>query len=342
MHVLVVVPTLNEASNIERVVKQLLQNVPEGLVLVVVDGGSSDGTGDIVQAMASRDPRICLVSNPAKVQSAGVNRAVAQLGAGADVMIRADAHADYPAGYIACLLAEQRRTGAAAVTVGLESRARSGFAAGAAAAQNSFLGTGGSAHRCGAASGWVDHGHHALFRLDAFRAVGGYDEEFRHNEDAELDYRLLRAGFRIWLTDSTHVVYHPRQTAPALWRQYLNYGYGRASMLRKHRLRPKLRQALPLTIVPASALAVAGVSAAAATASIAPLVLTAPVSAWAAVCLGFGAILSARSRRVDALWAGPAAIVSQAAWALGFWLRLMGQDRVVARRDIRVEAAHGG
>ena len=63
-----------------------------------------------------------------------------------------------------------------------------------ALAQNSRLGNGGSQHREGGAGRWTDHGHHALMRLDAFRAVGGYDETFSHNEDAELDYRLAAGG----------------------------------------------------------------------------------------------------------------------------------------------------
>ena len=45
-----------------------------------------------------------------------------------------------------------------------------------AAAQNSKLGTGGSKHRHLSAGEWVDHGHHALMRISAFTAVGGYDE----------------------------------------------------------------------------------------------------------------------------------------------------------------------
>ena len=32
-------------------------------------------------------------------------------------------------------------------------------------------------------------------RIAAFRGVGGYDESFSHNEDAELDYRLRQAGY---------------------------------------------------------------------------------------------------------------------------------------------------
>ena len=52
-------------------------------------------------------------------------------------------------------------------------------------------------------------------RVAAFRAVGGYDESFSHNEDAELDYRLRAAGYRIWMTDKTFMVYYPRASVSA-------------------------------------------------------------------------------------------------------------------------------
>ena len=42
------------------------------------------------------------------------------------------------------------------------------------------------------------------------------------------------------------IQYMPRNTARGLWRQYFNYGKGRAKNLKKHNGRPRLRQAAPL------------------------------------------------------------------------------------------------
>ena len=92
-------------------------------------------------------------------------------------------------------------------------------------------------------------------RVDAFRAVGGYDSTFRFNEDAELDYRLRQAGSVIWLTDRTGMTYYPRSTASGLFRQYFGYGGGRARNIFKHRARPRLRQLAPLAILPVVLLA---------------------------------------------------------------------------------------
>lgn len=326
-NVLIVVPTLNEEKHVGRVVRRLLSGVNGHASLVVADGGSTDRTRDIVRRLAERDRRVRLVHNPLGVQSAGVNRAVRELGHQADYLIRADAHADYPHDFCERLLEEIVMTGAEAVTVRMRTLGRRGFRAGVAAAQNSYLGTGGSPHRVGRGGRFVEHGHHAIMRVDAFRAVGGYDESFGHNEDAELDLRLTQAGGRIWLTDRVTVGYVPRRDARSLFRQYFNHGHGRAATLIKHRVPPRPRQVLPLAVPVALAAAFVGAVAAVAGAGPKWLLLFAPALGWAATCLLGGILLAARERSAAVAWAGPAALVMHLAWSLGFFWRLAGGRR---------------
>jgi len=63
---LVVVPTYNEAPNIERLIAAILEQGPQFDVLVV-DDGSPDGTGDLVAALAARTPRVQLLRRPGKL-----------------------------------------------------------------------------------------------------------------------------------------------------------------------------------------------------------------------------------------------------------------------------------
>ncbi|TIT86055.1 MAG: succinoglycan biosynthesis protein exoa, partial [Mesorhizobium sp.] len=183
-----------------------------------------------------------------------------------------------------------------------------------AAAQNSKLGTGGSKHRHMSAGEWVDHGHHALMRIAAFRAVGGYDESFSHNEDAELDHRLRLAGCRIWMSGRTQMIYYPRSTLKGLFFQYLGYGRGRAKNVLKHRMMPKLRQMIPLLVFPVVLLTV-----------FAPLFVLAavPFLIWAAVCLGYGVVTAIGQRNPAIALAGVSAMVMHLGWSLGFWLQLL-------------------
>jgi dolichol-phosphate mannosyltransferase len=60
-----VVPTYNEAENIEWVVGRLLAAVPETDVMIV-DDGSPDGTGRIADALAAEEPRVQVVHRVAK------------------------------------------------------------------------------------------------------------------------------------------------------------------------------------------------------------------------------------------------------------------------------------
>jgi succinoglycan biosynthesis protein ExoA len=312
---LIVIPCLNEAAVIEGVITRILDD-PELVdpLLVVADGGSTDGSDYIVGRVAGRDPRVRLLQNPARLQSAGVNLAARKFGADRPWLVRVDAHAGYPESYVSTLIAEARRTGASSVVVSMDTRGETAFQRATAAAQNSVLGAGGSAHRGEGVADWVDHGHHALFRLAAFEEVGGYDEGFSHNEDAELDVRLAREGGRIWLTDQARIVYHPRAAPGALWRQYFGYGKGRARTVVKHGTRLKLRQALPLAVAPAVALL-----------ALAPFLwlLALPALVWASAALGYGVFLGLRSRDGAALMSGPAAMIMHLGWSTGFWLQLL-------------------
>ena len=254
--ILVVIPCLNEEKHLEQLVRELVANTRElDLRVVIVDGRSADKTAEIAQRLAAENPRVLYLFNIKRIQSAAINLAIAKFGDTADYLIRLDAHAVYPADFCSVLLSEEQATGAASVVVPMNTIGREPFQRAVAAAQNSKLGNGGSAHRNVTGPGrFVDHGHHALMRIDAFRAVGGYDETFSHNEDAELDIRLQQAGHKVWLTGKTALDYIPRSTPTSLFIQYMHFGQGRARNILKHALRPKLRQMLPAAVLPAAIL----------------------------------------------------------------------------------------
>jgi succinoglycan biosynthesis protein ExoA len=318
---LIVVPTLNEARHVGALLETLLVEAEDlDALIVVADGGSVDGTQAIAAEAAARSPRVLLVQNPKRIQSAAMNLAVREYGKDTEFVIRIDAHGKYPHDYCRTLVAEAKRLNMDSVVVPMTTVGMNSFQRAVATAQNSLVGTGGSAHRTGKTAQEVDHGHHALMRIAAYRTVGGYDETFRFNEDAELDYRLVRAGYRVWLTDATSMTYYPRSTASGLFKQYFGYGSGRARNILKHRMKPRLRQMLPLAILPTVLLAVLCVF---------HWGFLVPAIAWSILCLGLGG-LAARQHfdeyRVPAVQTplvGFAAMIMHLAWSAGFWLHLV-------------------
>ncbi|WP_062267603.1 glycosyltransferase family 2 protein [Endozoicomonas arenosclerae] len=312
--VLVVIPCLNESSHIESLIRQILNNYQKSKV-VIADGGSSDGTRDIVKRLSDEDGRVSLLDNPKKIQSAGVNLAIEEFGEGYECFIRLDAHATYPEDFIAQLMAEFDRSSADSVVVSMKSCGSSRFQEMVAITQNSRLGNGGSAHRKEVLQGqWVNHGHHALMRVSAFRAVGGYDESYIANEDFELDHRLTQAGYRIWHTAETVMSYYPRSTLTSLFAQYHRNGVGVANHTIQHKKSLKLRQALPMLVFPSALLLL-----------LVPInhIFFLPIAAWTLVCAGYGLVLGVRNRSVYSCLSGLAAAAMHMGWSLGFCRELV-------------------
>lgn len=322
---IVVIPCLNEEEHIGRTIAHFLTE-PADIVrrIVVADGGSTDRTLKIVEDCAGLDDRVVLIGNDRRIQSSGVNRAVELYGDLAPCLIRVDAHADYPAGFCGKLLAARQMTGADSVVVSMIARGIECFQAAAAAAQNSKLGNGGSAHRRLAVGRFVDHGHHALMSVAAFRSVGGYDEAFSHNEDAELDLRLVAAGYRIYLCAGAEITYYPRKGMSSLFNQYRSFGRGRAMTILKHGVRPKLRQVLPVVIGPVVAMSLLWPLAA---------VLAVPAGLWATASLSYGLLLAADERSWCAGGSGFAAMLMHLGFSVGFLSQIVGQKSVGRSRS---------
>jgi len=65
MRTLVIIPTYDEAANIEWIISELHREQPQVDVLVV-DDGSPDGTGQIADALAADDPRVHVLHRASK------------------------------------------------------------------------------------------------------------------------------------------------------------------------------------------------------------------------------------------------------------------------------------
>ena len=70
MRALVVLPTYNEAENVLPLARQILAQDP-GLEILVVDDGSPDGTGTLVEEARASEPRLQLLQRGAKLGLGG-------------------------------------------------------------------------------------------------------------------------------------------------------------------------------------------------------------------------------------------------------------------------------
>ncbi len=105
MRVAVIIPTYNERENLLPLTRELLA-LEQVNYLIIVDDNSPDGTGELADELAQKEPRIVVVHRPGKqglgrAYVAGFRRATEL---GADVIITMDADFSHHPRYIPAML----------------------------------------------------------------------------------------------------------------------------------------------------------------------------------------------------------------------------------------------
>ncbi|MEL6787041.1 MAG: glycosyltransferase family 2 protein [Cyanobacteria bacterium J06607_15] len=240
----IIIPTYNEIDNIEAVVNKFLASkYPHLLEIIIVDGASTDGTSDKVRHLSQIYPKIKLLENPRRIQSAALN--IALEACEGDIFLRADAHCNYAPDYVEqCVMALQKSQ---AANVGGAQRfvAANTFQAGVSLASRSLLGSGGAKYRNPNYDGYAETVFLGCFWRRSLAEVGGY--EVTRKEDSELNFRLLEAYGEqaIYISSQIKVWYFPRRNWRGLWRQYVKYGRGSCIMSARYADTLPLRNKIP-------------------------------------------------------------------------------------------------
>jgi glycosyltransferase involved in cell wall biosynthesis len=243
----------------------LAQCLPPGwtMEVIVADGASDDGTRPLLDDLARRDPRLTVVDNPARIVSTGLNRALAA--ARGEVVVRMDLHTTYAPDYVAQCLVALERTGADNVGGPWRAEGEGAWGRAIAAAFQSRWAAGGARSRQLDHDGEVDTVYLGCWPRATFERFGGFDETLVRNQDDEHNLRIVRGGGRVWQSPAIRSTYRPRESLAALWRQWLQYGYWKPFVMRKHGQPAKLRHLLPglfvATLGVAAVLALGGAAA---------------------------------------------------------------------------------
>ena len=203
----VVLPALNEGEYIEGCLASLLaQDYPAVTEILVVDGGSTDGTVALAEAFG---PPVRVVPNPRVTAAAALNIGISE--AAGELICRADAHAEYAHDYIRRCVEVLLETGADNVGGPVRAVGRTPFGRAVAAVFSSPLGTGPAPSHYATDRRDGDTVWLGCWRRETLEALGGFDEDRLQwaAEDQELNFRIRRRGGRIVLDPSIRVTYFP-------------------------------------------------------------------------------------------------------------------------------------
>ena len=240
----VVMPVRNEAKHILAAVNAVLAQEYEGDIDIwIAIAPSDDETEQIVEDLAQENPKVHPVRNDAGVTPAGLNAAVSA--SSGEVVVRVDGHVKLCDGYISRAVETMVRTGA--VNVGGRQLAVgvTAFEKAVAAVMMSVVGSGGAEYRVGEIEKAVDTVFLGVFDRRAGDEVGWFDESLIRNQDYELNIRLRASGGLVWFDPDLFVEYQPRSSLRAVARQYFDYGFFKARVLKLHKSSMKFRQIIP-------------------------------------------------------------------------------------------------
>jgi len=240
----VILPVLNEEPHLEESVSAILTQDYQGIFEVILAlGPSQDRTEEIANALAVRDNRVKLVSNPTGKTAAGLNLAIAA--SQSSVIVRVDGHAKIPNNYLSLAIEILRESGAVNVGGVMAAEGVSKFEKAVARAMRSPLGVGASRFHTGGSAGEVDTVYLGAFRREAIVAAGGFDERYTRAQDWELNHRLRKNGGKIFFDPRLQVTYRPRPNLLKLTKQYFQYGTWRRVVSRSHSGTINLRYLAP-------------------------------------------------------------------------------------------------
>jgi len=192
-----VLPTYNEAANIEAIVEAVLAKLPGSGRVLVVDDSSPDGTAEIVERLAGGSDRVELLRRPRKeglgpAYVAGFKRALA---GGAGLVLEMDADFSHDPAYLPRLLAAMDRA-----DVAIGSRYVNGGGVEDWSALRQAISRGGSAYARLALGLDVRDltGGFKCFRREVLEAINLDSVSARgYAFQVELTYRAIRLGFDV-------------------------------------------------------------------------------------------------------------------------------------------------
>lgn len=251
MKISVVIPCRNEKKHIQMCVDAIYANTlakQNEVEVLIVDGMSDDGTTNIIHELMTQYPSLKLVENHKQVTPIAFNLGITH-STGDFVQIigaRQLISKDYLEKAVACI---EQNPEIWCVGGRVENVYENKDSEIIANAMNTPFGVGGGNFRTAKNSTFVDTVGTPMYPRFVFDKVGLFDEELVRNQDDDFNFRVTKAGGKIFLNADILIQYFVRADYNKLFKQYLQYGYWKVYVNRKHQTVTTIRQLFPAGLI---------------------------------------------------------------------------------------------
>lgn len=246
----VIIPCRNEAKYIERCLNSIIKaNYPQDLVEVfVIDGMSTDNSSQIIERYTKKYNNVFIVKNLKRSTPHGLNLGIKK--SNSEIIVILGAHAEISTNFFSeCINGLKSDVSIGCIGGPIENVYDDDKGKIISWAVSSPFGVGNAYFRTGSKSGFVDTVAFGAYKKEVFIKIGLFDEELIRNQDDEFNYRVKKAGYKIFLNEKIRVLYYVRSSFHKLSKQYFQYGYWKIYVNKKHKTVTTFRQIIPIFFV---------------------------------------------------------------------------------------------
>lgn len=243
MELSVICPTYNEIDFIETLIDNLCFNDGLEKEILIVDGGSVDGTIEKVNLLMNKYSSLKLLKNPFRTSTHAFN--IGYKFSTGKFIAFVGAHANYDKNYFTSGLDCLKRNECDVVGGPLNQKGKSLSGKAIALVMSSKLGVGNTEFRTENKKMMVDSVAFAIYKREIIEQCGLMDETLPVNQDDEFHYRVKSKGYRILMIPEMSSTYYVRDSFLKLIRQYFRYGLFKPSVLKKVSGSVRLRHLMP-------------------------------------------------------------------------------------------------
>ncbi len=228
----VVIPMYNEVDNIIQCLDSINSQdyAIEKIEICVVDGESTDGSGELVLEYAKTHANVKLLSNPDRFTPKSLNIGIKA--AEGEVVIILGAHTKVRKDFVSKNIEKMRDKSVLCVGGTQINKGDSYIQQAIGNAMGSPFGIMSAPYRFKKTSGYVDTVVYAAYHRSLFDKVGYFDEKKPISEDAEFNWRIRKAGYKIYFSPDIISYYFPRKNLKRLLNQFFRYGIFRVNVVK--------------------------------------------------------------------------------------------------------------